>query len=94
MHWMLISLPKQHSAHAEDTIPLLSSLEVLELFNRDLDQQHFVAKHDTEDELYDMELYKALEWGKACARLHTIRFPSSRWRIKREGGELSVNREW
>jgi hypothetical protein len=91
---MLISLPKQHSAHAECTIPLLSSLEVLEFFNGGLDQQHFVAKHDTQDELYDVEWHKALEWGKACARLRTIRFPSSRWCIKREGGELSVNREW
>jgi hypothetical protein len=91
---MLISLPKQRSAHAECTIPLLTSLEVLELFNGGLDQQHFVAEHDTQDELYDLERHKALEWGKICARLHTIRFPSSRWRITREGGELSVNREW
>lgn len=75
-------------------MPLLSGLEILEIFNADLDQQHFVDKHATGDEYYGMERNKALMWGRKSPNLHTIRFPSSRWRIKREGGELSVNREW
>ena len=74
-------------------MPLLSGLEILEIFNGDLDQQHFVTKHDTRDYSYGMERNKSLMWGKKCPRLHTIRFPSSRWRIKREDGKLSVNRE-
>jgi len=72
---------------------LLSGLEVLEIFNTDLDQQHFVDKCTTDDEYHGMEQNKALMWGRKCPNLHTIRFPSSRWRIKREAGELSVNRE-
>lgn len=75
-------------------MPRLSGLETLEIFNADLDQQHFVDKYVTDDEYHGMEQNKALMWGRKCPSLHTIRFPSSPWRIKREGGELSVNREW
>jgi hypothetical protein len=75
-------------------MPLLTSLEILEIFNEDLDQQHFVGKHGTLDRYYGMEQNKVLMWGRKCLRLHTIRFPSSRWRIKREDAKLSISREW
>lgn len=74
-------------------MPLQTGLEILEVFNGDLDQQHFVTIHDTRDYSCGMERNKSLMWGRTCPRLHTIRFPSSRWSIKREGGTLSVNRE-
>ena len=91
---MLTIFLKKWNSHAEDAMSLLSGLEVLEIFNADLCQQHFVGKYLTDDDYCGMEQNKALMWGRKCPNLHTIRFPSSRWRIKREGGELLVNREW
>jgi len=91
---ILTSFVKKWSSHVEDAMPLLSSLETLEIFNEDLDQQHFVSKYGTKDQYHGMERNKSLMWGRKCPSLHTIRFPSSRWRIKREGEVLSVNREW
>lgn len=89
----LLLFVKEWNPYVEDAIQLLSTLEILEIFNGVLDQPHIVTRYDTHGHSYSMERDKSLMWGRKCPRLHTIRFPSSRWRIKREDGKLSVNRE-